>query len=60
MEVAPRPKNALNEHKKKLRPQAVLKCKSEVDRKFGPKNCWFIHHEDIVIAYDNAKSEGQM
>ena len=53
-------KNALCEHKKKLHPQSVSKCKSEVDCKFGPKKCWFIHQKDIVIAYDNTKSKGQM
>ena len=40
--------------------EEMSKCKSDVDCKFGPKKCWFIHQEDIVIAYNNAKSEGQM
>ena len=26
---------------------------------FGPRKCWFVHKEDIEIAFNNAKSEGQ-
>ena len=52
-------KIALRQHMKKLHMQSILKCKNEVECKFGRKKCWFIHQEDIEIVYHNAKSENQ-
>ena len=51
-------KNTQREHKKKSHIQTVSKCKSEADCKFGPEKCWFVHTEDIEIAYNNAKLQG--
>ena len=52
-----RTQNTLREHMKLLHFQSVSKCKSENDCKFGPRKCWFIHQENVEIAYKNAKSE---
>ena len=49
--------NNFREHMKSLHIQFVANCKHEVECRFGPKKCWFIHKEDIEIAYQNAKSE---
>ena len=38
----------------------VSNCRNEVECRFGPRKCWFIHKEDIETAYQNAKYEGQM
>ena len=50
-----RTENILREHMKLQHIQFVSKCKNEIDCRFGPKKCWFIHKEDIEIAYENAK-----
>ena len=55
-----RSQNVLREHTKLLHTQFVFNCKNEDDCKFRPKKCWFIHKEDIEIAYQSAKSEGQI
>ena len=39
--------------------QMVSNCKSEGECKYGPRKCWFVHKEDIEIAFNNAKSKGQ-
>ena len=44
---------------KKVHIQSVTKCKSEIECKFGPRKCWFVHYKDIEEAYNNAKNEGQ-
>ena len=54
-----RTKNSLMKHMKLLHIQMVSKCKSENECKFDPKNCWFVHQNDIEIAYHNAKIEDQ-
>ena len=54
-----RTQNALREHMKLLHFQFVPKCKSENYCKFGPRKCWFIHQENVEIAYKNTKSEDQ-
>ena len=50
---------ALRQHMKKLYMQSISKFKNEVECKFGRKKCWFLHQEDIEIAYYNAKSGNQ-
>ena len=55
-----RSQNVLREHTKLFHTQFVFNCKNEDDCKFRPKKCWFIHKEDIEIAYQSAKSEGQI
>ena len=55
-----RSQNVLREHTKLLHTQFVFNCKNEDICKFGPKKCWFVHKEDIDIAYKNAKSEAQI
>ena len=35
------------------------KCKNENECKFDPRKCWFVHQQDIEMAYFNAKNEGQ-
>ena len=53
-------RNSLSEHMKMLHIQFVPKCKSEGDCKFhSTKKCWFVHLEDIEIAYSNAKYGSQ-
>ena len=54
-----RTQNILREHMKQLHTQFVSNCKNDVDCKFGPRKCWFLHQEDIKIAYENAKNEHQ-
>ena len=49
-----RTQNALREHMKILHFEKVSNCKNENDCKFGPNKCWFIHLENINIAYQNA------
>ena len=39
--------------------QYVAKCKNDGECKFDPRKCWFVHQEDIEIAYFNAKNEHQ-
>ena len=53
-------KSALRKHMKKLHLHSISKCKNQVECKFGPKKCWFIHQEDIENAYHNAKCENQI
>ena len=36
--------------------QFVAKCKHVNECKFGPQKCWFIHQENIEIAYEQAKN----
>ena len=55
-----RSQNVLREHTKLLHTQFVFNCKNEDICKSGPKKCWFVHKEDIDIAYKNAKSEAQI
>ena len=55
-----RTENILREHMKSQHFQFVSNCKNEVDYRFGPKKCWFIYKEDMEIAYENAKCEGQI
>ena len=52
-------RNSVRKHMKLLHIQMVPKCKSENECKFDPKNCWFVHKNDIEIAYHNAKIEDQ-
>ena len=53
-------RNSLSEHMKMLHIQFVPKCKNEDDCKFySTKKCWFVHLEDIEIAYSNAKNGSQ-
>ena len=49
----------LSDHMKLLHIQFVPKCKSEGDCKFYSRKCWFVHQEDIEIAYLNAKNRSQ-
>ena len=51
--------STLRYHMKILHPQFVSNCKSSSECKFGPKKCWFLHQEDIEIAYQNAKDDDQ-
>ena len=37
--------------------QFVSKCKNEVECKFGARKCWFLHQEDVEMAYQNEKYE---
>ena len=55
-----RSQNVLREHTKLLHTQFVFNCKNEENCKFRPRKCWFIHKEDIEIAYQNEKCEGQI
>ena len=55
-----RTQNAFREHMKLMHFQFVVKCKHANECKFGPRKCWFIHQENIEIAYQNAKNEGQI
>ena len=45
---------------KSLHIQFVAKCKNQVECRFGPEIFLFTHNEDIEIAYQNGKSEGQL
>ena len=40
--------------------QFVSNCKDEINCRFGAKFFWFIQKEDMEIAYENAKCEGQI
>ena len=51
--------STLRDHMKILHPQFVSNCNNSSECKFGPKKCWFLHQEDIEIAYQNAKDEDQ-
>ena len=51
--------NSLREHTKTSHIQLVAKCKNENECKFDPRKCWFVHKQDIEMAYFNAKNEGQ-
>ena len=51
--------SAFREHMKLFHFENVSNCKNEYECKFGPRKCWFLHHENINVAYQNAKSEGQ-
>ena len=44
---------------KVLHTQFVSKCQNEVECKFGPKKFWFLHQENVEIAYQNAKDRDQ-
>ena len=50
-----RTENIFREHMKLQHIQFVSKCKNEIHCRFGAKKCWFIHKENIEIAYENAK-----
>ena len=52
-----RTENAFREQKKIFHFDNVLNCKNENVCKFGPRKCWFIHQENINIAYKNAKND---
>ena len=52
-------KNSLRKQMKLLHIQMVPACKSENECKFDPKNCWFVHQNDIDITYYNARIEDQ-
>lgn len=54
-----RNRNLLIDHMKLLHIQFVPKCKSEGDCKFYSRKCWFVHQEEIEIAYLNAKNQSQ-
>ena len=49
--------NSLREHMKTSHIQLVAKCKNENECKFDPRKCWFVHQQDIEMAYFNAKNE---
>ena len=51
--------NSLREHMKTSHIQLVAKCKNENECKFDPRKCWFVHQQDIEMAYFNAKNEGE-
>ena len=55
-----RTQNGFREHMKKLHFEKVSSCKNENECKFGPRKCWFIHQDNINVAYQNAKSQGQI
>ena len=42
---------------KSMHIQFVSKCKNEDECKFGTRKCWFLHEEEIEIAYQNAKDD---
>ena len=44
---------------KVLHTQFVPKYQNEVECKFGPRKCWFLHQENVEIAYQNAKNKDQ-
>ena len=48
--------NALREHMKSKHIQMVKECKNEIQCKFGSRKCWFLHRENLEIAYQNAKN----
>ena len=52
-----RTQKSLREHMKSMHIQFVSKCKNEDECKFGTRKCWFLHQEDIEIAYQNAKDD---
>ena len=54
-----RNRNLLSDHMKMLHIQYVPKCKSEGECKFYSRKCWFVHQEDIEIAYLNAKNQSK-
>ena len=54
-----RTQNVLREHMKIFHLENVSNCKNENECKFGPRKCWFIHQENIDIAYKKARSEVQ-
>ena len=45
----------LREHMKLQHIQFVPNCKNEIDCRFGSRKYWFIHKENIEIAYEKAK-----
>ena len=51
--------NGLREHMKLRHIQFVAGCKNELECKYGPKKCWFLHKENIENTYKNAKDKGQ-
>ena len=51
--------STLRDHMKILHPQFVSNCNNSSECKFGAKKCWFLHQEDIEIAYQNAKDDDQ-
>ena len=52
-------KNSLRHHMKTSHIQLVSKCKNEDQCKYDLEKCWFVHNENIEIAYLNAKNDGQ-
>jgi len=54
-----RTRSILREHMKIQHIQMLSNCKNEDECKFGLRKCWFVHKEDIEIAFNNAKSKGQ-
>ena len=44
---------------KSLHIQSVSNCKNEYECRFGHRKCWFLHKEDIEIAFKNAKGDGK-
>ena len=49
--------NSLRKHMKSLHIQSVSNCKNEDECRFGHRKCWFLHKEDIEIAFKNAKGK---
>ena len=49
--------NSLRKHMKSLHIQSVSNCKNEDECRFGHRKCWFLHKEDIEIAFKNAKDD---
>ena len=54
-----RTQSAFREHMKLFHFENVANCKNEYECKYGARNCWFLYQENINIAYQNAKNEGQ-
>ena len=44
---------------KKSHTKLVSKCKNDVECKFGPIKCWYLHQEDIEITYTSEKNENK-
>ena len=54
-----RTQSAFREHMKLFHFKNVANCRNEYECKYGARKCWFLHQENINIAYQNAKNEGQ-
>ena len=50
-------KNSLKKHMKISHIQLLPQCKNGNECKFNPTKCWFVHQQDIEMAYFNAKNE---